>query len=180
MKTMHTRVRTPESGVTLVEIMATVAVLAILAAVGWPMMSDFLHSRRLLGVSQSYGTDFYWARSLAVQNNEHVNLQFGTSAAGSCYMVFTGVSTACKCHVVPACNANGKELRLVLLPAADGVDLVSKSAAVRIEPTRGAVTPTLTVELTGSTGQQIKHVTNIMGRTRVCTPGGAAMGMPAC
>lgn len=173
---------TQQVGWTLLEALVVVVVLGILAAIAVPAFAQFLSSQRLQGVSSNYRADFAWARSLAVQRNQTVFMQFGQAASGSCYIIFTGVSTACKCEQEAAVCDGGQEFKTVRLPQGDGLNLQAKGVqkTIRIEPIRGMVTPTVTVELTASTGQVVRHITNIMGRTRVCTPGGAALGYSAC
>lgn len=171
------------SGLTLIETMITVAVLAVLASIAVTQYATFISNERLKGVSDNYRTDFQWARSLAVENKQSVYLHFGQSGNDTCYVVYSGSANACVCESqTSTCTGTGTAHRLVRLLGRNGLTLVSKGSqkTILIEPVRGVITPTLTVDVTGSTGQVIRHITNIMGRTRICTPGGAALGFAAC
>ncbi len=180
MKTMPMRTCAHLKGLTLVEAMVTLAILGILVAVAVPWWQNHIANQRLAGISSGYNADIQWARSLAVQSNQTVYVQFNPTSA--CYAIFSGVKTACKCEASVTCGAGGELLKVSQLDPADGVTFVNKGlqSTVQIEPLRGMFTPTLTVEFTGSTGQQVRHVTNILGRTRVCTPGKAALGHAVC
>lgn len=174
-------------GLTLVELMIAIAVLAVLAALALPSYEDHLARRRVEGVAQGLRTDLDLARSEAVQRNEAVTLSLGpncyvlhlASAAGSC--------TASVAAVVPV----DAEIRAVL-PDTAGVGLggLGGLTSVRFEPTMGsadfagAATPpeTAEVEVSAIGRPFVLHVrTQRNGRTALCVPAGSGLsGHPAC
>lgn len=71
-----------QRGFTMVEVMATVAVLAILASVAAPGMSQFLAARRVEDAARRIGEDLAFARNEAVKRNSPVLVCAG--ASGTC------------------------------------------------------------------------------------------------
>ena len=81
---------------------------------------------------------------------------------------------------VAQCTGGAKEIKTVHLPAAHSVQLSSNVGSMLFHPVRGTVSPTGTLRLIGPRGIEIRHVVNMMGRTRSCSPKGASSGQPAC
>lgn len=78
--------RTSETGLTLVELMVTVAVVAVLSAVAIPSFGAFVDSQSVKAASQSLLEDFRLARSEAIKRSARVGLcasSTGTSCGGT-------------------------------------------------------------------------------------------------
>lgn len=78
-------------GFTLLELMVTVAVVAILVAVAYPSMTGLLNGQRLSGVTNELLGGFQTARSEAIRRNARV--AFCRSADGTTCAGSTGVWT---------------------------------------------------------------------------------------
>ena len=175
--------RYAQKGFTLIETMVFVALLAILTAVAVPSFKDMMINRRLEGKASEYISHFNWARSLAVSSNEAVNLHIATGESASCYVVFQGPINDCSCNANGAvCTSAGNDLLAVVLPHSDGVRVSARteSARIRINPKQGTISPTLTAIFTADNGKVIHNISNILGRTRSCTPTEASFGFRIC
>ena len=172
-----------QKGITLIETMVVITLLAILAAIAVPSFKDMMINRRLEGKAREYVTHMNWARSLAVSSNQAVNLHIATGESASCYVVSQGPLNDCSCNAIGAvCTTPGNERLVVVLPHSDGVRVSAKteSATTRINPKQGTITPTLTAIFTADSGKTIHNISNILGRTRSCTPTEAGFGFHIC
>ncbi|MGW8392864.1 GspH/FimT family pseudopilin [Pseudoduganella sp. HUAS MS19] len=68
-----------QDGFGLVEMMAVVAVIAILAGVGMPAMQDFITNQRVKSTSSDLFTSILRARSEAIKRNRDVTITPSTS-----------------------------------------------------------------------------------------------------
>lgn len=183
MQRRYARLGKESTGVTLVETMVTIAILAILLSVALPSLTDVIINSRLEGKAREYVNHMNWARSLAVSNNETFNLRISSDEAASCYMVFRGPLNECNCNSSGAtCSTPANALLTMVLPYREGVRVSPRtnSSSTQISPAQGTISPTLTAVFTGDNGKVIHNVSNILGRTRSCTPETESFGMPIC
>ena len=72
------RIETPghgsSSGFTLVELMVTVAVLAIISAIAFPSFTSLMNSNRLAGAANDLVGDLQYARSEAIRRNSRITV----------------------------------------------------------------------------------------------------------
>lgn len=172
-----------QKGITLIETMVVITLLAILAAIALPSFREMMINRRLEGKAREYVTHMNWARSLAVSSNQAVNLHIATGESASCYVVFQGPVNDCNCNANGAsCTTPGNERLVIVLPHSDGVRVRARteSATTRINPKQGTISPTLTAIFTADNGKAIHNISNILGRTRSCTPEEASFGFRIC
>ena len=172
-----------QKGFTLIETIVLIALLAILTAIAVPSFKDMMINHRLEGKAREYVTHFNWARSLAVSSNEAVNLHIATGEGASCYVVFQGPINDCSCNANGAvCTTAGNDLLVIVLPHTDGVRVSAQTgtATIRINPRQGTISPTLTTIFTADNGKAIHNISNILGRTRSCTPTEASFGFRIC
>lgn len=73
----------PSAGYTLIELMVTLAVVAILAAVAVPAMTSLINANRLAGMNDELTASVQLARSEAIRRNAPVRL-CGTSNGTTC------------------------------------------------------------------------------------------------
>lgn len=148
-----------QRGLTLIELMVVVAVLAILAFVTVPSFQDLLARLRVEGIGNELATDLQYARSEALRRNTAVTL--ATAANGASYTIGFGANV----------------LKTVALPAGSSL---SAGTAVAFEPLRGlAQTATLTVATKG-TAATLSVNSDPMGRVTLCSTGAKFKGYPAC
>jgi type IV fimbrial biogenesis protein FimT len=169
-------------GITAIELLTVVAVLAILAAVGIPSFQDFTDKRRLEGAAHQYASHLQWARSQAVQTGQGVRVKAESADAGACYAIYRSGDGTCSCLGSGSVCDNGQPPLLVTHFAPDARVTISNhgTAERRIDPMRGTFTPTGTVAFSTPRGHTVHAITNLMGRTRLCTPGQRFGGLPSC
>jgi prepilin-type N-terminal cleavage/methylation domain-containing protein len=71
------------AGFTLIELMVTVVVVAVMAALAAPSMVQFIYSARLSSAANQFQADLQIARREAIKRNAHVLMCPGTTA-GAC------------------------------------------------------------------------------------------------
>jgi type IV fimbrial biogenesis protein FimT len=171
-----------QRGITLVESMTVLAVMAVLVGITLPTFDQMRQRRHLEGIALQYETDVHHARSLAVARQQTVRISFSGNAAASCYVVHTGAPNACTCAAdgTAVCAAGAQPLRAVRLDATREARLTSNAASMVIDPVRGTVTPTGTVTVTTRDGRALKQTVNIMGRVRSCAPAPGLPGYRTC
>lgn len=174
----HRRVR----GVSLVESMCVVSVIATALGLAAPDLSDWQAQQALLASAAELETDIQYARSQAVSMNRPVRVTTQALGGGSCYVLHTGEAGDCVCKGAgqSSCINGAQPLRLVEQPAGGPVALANGKMSMEFAPQHGTVTPTATFKLVNVKGQAVHQVVNIMGRTRSCTPGGPLPGIKPC
>lgn len=159
-------------GLTLVEVLTVLALLAVLATLALPAYQGFTDKRRLEGAAQEYVSHLQWARAHAVQTGRSVRIKVESGAQGACYVIHQGGSGACSClHAGTGCGgSDDRPLLTAHFPADGHVRISGHGQAERhIDPLRGIFTPTGTVEFSDPRGHAVRAITNLMGRTRLCT-----------
>jgi type IV fimbrial biogenesis protein FimT len=168
------RPATRSRGLTLVESLIVVAVAAITLSTAIPSFKKAMERRHLEGAAAQLETDIQHARSLAIAQNRTMRMKFTQDAAGSCYVVFHGANSDCKCQAngSSSCNANQAVARSVGFSGAGPLHLQSNVGAMVFDPLLGTSTPTGTLRFQAASGQALHLVVNIMGRVRACSPTG--------
>lgn len=183
MNTLTKRAPLPR-GITLIESLVVVSLLAILAALAVPSFQGFTDKRRLEGAANEYASHLHWARSHALQTGSTVRIKVESGGAGTCYVIHQAAAGTCSCLDSDgdgACDGGDAPLLRVHFPAGARVQISNHGTAERrIDPMRGIFTPTGTVEFSTKRGHSVRAVTNLMGRTRLCTPSQSFGGLTPC
>ncbi|HMO48582.1 MAG TPA: prepilin-type N-terminal cleavage/methylation domain-containing protein [Rubrivivax sp.] len=198
-----------ESGFTLVELMITLLVAAVLLTLAAPSLYDFILLQRLKSINAQLVTDMQFARSEALSRTERrsgdpdktVNVQVvfspaANGAAMSCYTIYVDNSLnprgKCDCSKAAGlrCAAGTQEIRTVQIPASQGVRL---SLPARQSPdffflaTTGGIQPypvefrtSFQVEASIDTARTLRTTIGLSGSPSVCSPGGGVSGFAPC
>lgn len=168
-------------GVSLVEAMVTLAVLAIVATIAVPSLARLLDTRRLNAAAHALATDLQLARTDAVARNRVLRLGLQAGGGASCWVLHTGPANACTCTAAATvCAAGESEIRSVRFDAADRVRVEGNVGSIAFDPLHGTSTPAGTLRVVGTDRRAVQHVVNAMGRARTCSPGGLVPGHRAC
>lgn len=169
------------AGLTLPELLVTVSLVALLATQALPTFAQWQAHRRLRDAAENYRSQLQWARQQAMARHQSVYLQLGASAEGSCYRFVMGQRPTCGCADA-TCPAPETTLARVVLPTQQGVALgtTGQQTTVHIDPELGTLQPTVTAVFSLADGTALHQVTNLVGRTRTCSPSGAWRGFEAC
>jgi type IV fimbrial biogenesis protein FimT len=171
-----------QRGITLLEACIVVAVTAIVAATALPSFSALIDGQRLEGAATRLAADIQFARSEAIARNRSLRLSIQAGSDGSCWIVHTGGAADCSCasgtRVV--CTGSAVEVKSVVLPGNERVNVAANVASIVFDPLHGTSTPSGSLRLSDTRGRAIHHVVNVVGRVRSCASGGAVAGYPAC
>jgi type IV fimbrial biogenesis protein FimT len=170
-------------GLSLVEMLCSLTISALLLGSALPLLNDLRLGQRLQAAAALLETDIHYARSSAISTNQPVRLVVQSlQAGGSCYLLHTGASGACECTSLreARCDAGARLLRIEVLSPAAGVTLAGLAHPLVFDGRKATVTPTATLRLAARDGRAIHQVVNIMGRVRSCSPAGSVGGLRRC
>ena len=180
----------PQRAFTLIEMVVTVSVLAILAAIAVPSFLNTLEKRRVVGAAEQLYADLQYARTEAIKGNRSVGINFTTSGTDTwCYgMDDTPTdATVCNCTSGVGCTVDtvtkvfrSDGYRGVRMPT----PAFGRERNTGFEPRRGFPTGTQgTVQFISASGQ-INVVLSTQGRVRLCSPDSPSLphlsGYPEC
>ena len=167
-------------GVSLVETAIAIAIGAIVLTSAAPGLQATLARRHLDGVALQLAGDLQFARTEAVARNEPVRVSFHADADASCWVVHTHGRALCSCEAGHAvCGSGATLIRSVAVPADRRVAVDANVGSILYDPVHGTSTPTGTLRVIGAAAE-VRHVVNVLGRVRSCSPQGAASGWRAC
>lgn len=155
-------------GFTLLELLLALAIVAVLLTLALPSFGSILSRHRLKAAAEQLAADLGELRLQAAQRGVPLHLQLHAGAQW-CYALAS--AGGCDCRVVQAC-----QLKTVHAQDHPGVTLV-EGRELRIDGTPGARGAAL---LRGSDGAQLRVGLSPLGRPRICAPGVAVAGYPAC
>lgn len=167
-------------GFTLVELMVTIAVLAIIAALALPSFRDFAQRSALRGVADNVIGVIANAKEEAIKRDQLVKVDVRTVGTGFCVgaaVVATAATTGCDCTTASNCPVasfpnTAAELHSVQL---DGAPAFGAGTSFVIDPKTGMLTDPANqgnLDLKVSTGTKVRIALNALGRPTLCTPSG--------
>ncbi len=129
-----------ENGITLVELLITIGIIAIVAAVSAPAFSHIIDKQRLQGAADSFYADLQLTRSEAIKRHAPITLSV-TLAEDKSWCYAQSDSGRCNCTVVAECTLDNIPSRVTHSTHFKGVILTSTFAnhAVTFSGTRGGV-----------------------------------------
>lgn len=170
------------SGFTLMETLVVIGIVGILLSVAIPSFQSFHEARRLEGIASVLATDLHYLRGEAIARNQKLHIRFGSDNSGTCYVLHTGNLGDCTCDSSGGtqCSNTSQSLKNIGMAGHLGVRVESNVSSILFEPTRGTATPAGSITISANGGQAIRHIVNIVGRTRTCSPDKSMGGYPNC
>lgn len=158
-------------GLTLIELMIGLAILATLMSLALPSYLAYLQRTRLKAAAEGLALDFTEARFESVRRGVPLHLSFSPGAPW-CYAITTQAS--CDCHVRSACTVKAVQ-------AADhrSVEL-SDARGASFDPASGARVGDGIALLQTASGSRLRVEISPLGRPRVCAPDGGMPGYGPC
>jgi len=168
-----------QAGVTLIELMVTIAVLAILIMLAAPSFAEFSERTALRGAADNVVSVVAAAKEEAIKRDSLVRVDFKTVDTGFCIGAATVASAGaagCDCSAancpVGSYPSNPEDLHGVRLVSAP---VFGADTAFVIDPKTGMlsdVSDAGSVEFDTSRGYGVVVQVNASGRTSFCTPSG--------
>lgn len=154
------------TGFTLIEMIVTVAVLAILLGLAVPAFQDTLAKRRLVGAAEQLYADLHYARGEAIKRNADVMVSL-SAGTDWCYGI---ALAACACGgTAGSCQLDGVD-KAVSGANFRGVSLAENlGGSTRFEPRRGTAPGGNGTATLSSTYGSIKIIVGSLGRVRICS-----------
>jgi len=173
---------TSQRGVSFIDMLITIVVFGILLAVALPNLDQLRQRQRVQLTAQTVMTDLQQARSEAITRAGAVHFRFSQHAAGSCYLIHTGSSGACRCDDAgqAVCSAAGHLVKQEWMPSSSKVSVRANVGSMSFQARQGMVTSTGSIDIGTNNGQSIRHVVSIAGRVRSCSPDGSFKTMSKC
>lgn len=159
-------------GFTLIEMMVTVAVLAIIISIAAPSFNGFFDRYRVKRAADTLSAFLINAKSEAIKRNKNVSTVI--TGSGNTWCAGMTENATCDCSATPnTCQIEGAD-RVIKSTSFKGVQLLapaSESAFV-FKSQRGTVEGFTAVQLESANGSKLNVDVSIVGRIRLCSPSG--------
>ena len=164
-------------GVTLLELLVTIAVLAVLTTIAIPSFRDMGERRRVVNASEAIYSDLQFARSEAVKRSHDVKVEWGGAGLIGCsgwFLQMWDVTTNPDEYLTHTCGDGFPQITLT--------DTEPGTDARTFDRIRGMPGEGVTLILKSPSGYQIEVVLSGLGRVRSCSPSGTGKvwGYPSC
>jgi type IV fimbrial biogenesis protein FimT len=184
-------------GITMVELLVTIAIVAILAALGMPSYQEMVERNRLKQAAEALKADLQWMRAEAIKQSCNLEASF-TNGANWSYQIYIPPAAGTSCavqHVNHGCPAaatanctirtgNSAEFAGVSMGTVSFITNPATMAAFdfrRGEATRDGDPKNGRVEM-DSANYHVKVIVARVGRVRICNIAGSdgLSGYPNC
>lgn len=171
-----------QRGLTMIELMITLTIGAILLALAVPQMREYIARTRVSGTAAELAADIRLARAMVQQQNQPIWINFGSTNDFTCYVLYTegGATGVCDCSRTgtPMCDAVPDPpipLRSVFINRNTGIVITSNSADLGFSQAVGAprvFVGTGEAEIAGGLGGRVKVIMSGLTRATICSLSG--------
>ena len=171
-----------QRGLTLIEGCIVLAIASILVGTAVPSFKDTQQQQTMYGVAAELASDLQFARSEAVARQDGVRFTSESVGDGSCVLIHTGANGDCQCAAggTAQCGNGAALVKSSFFPTTSGVSVDVNVSAIRFDPRNGMATPAGSVTISTASGKALRHVVNMMGRVRTCSPGASVKVAKPC
>lgn len=163
------RGKAQQRGFTLIELMVTVAIMAILAAIAYPSFTDLIARNRLKGAAEGLFGDLEFAKSEAIKRNEVIKVTATTGVSWD-YSITRPDTTVLK-------SVGVGDFKGVTLSKANN------GGALTVDPVRGT-TSGISIKFVrdSDTSQSLCLVVSDLGRIKICSGNASSsvLGYKSC
>ncbi len=165
-----------QNGITLVEALVVVIMLAILVAVLTPSMNTYFNQGNIKGAAEALYGDVNLARTTATKSTDTVTITF-VSGASWCYGL-SSAAIACACNSAP--SSTNCNLGLTTSANFKNTTLAVTNATTTFSTSRGTTTSNVAVFSATNPTQSATVTISNMGAPSICSTGASVGGYPAC
>lgn len=158
-------------GLTTLEALCVASVAASTLGLASGSWSSMAQRHRLQAAATMIEAEVQLAKSWATANNRTARLEVQHARHGSWIIVHAGEKGACRNadDGSTQCATGTPLVSARFHDTSTGVRLANPSLSLAFSASRGTVTPTSTIRLTGDDGSGLNQVVNLMGRVRTCS-----------
>ncbi|MGR6036066.1 MAG: pilus assembly FimT family protein [Candidatus Nitrosoglobus sp.] len=170
-------------GFTLIEMMVTVAVAAILLTVAIPSFTQMIDKKRLESAAENLYADLQFAQSEAIKRNKTIRVFFYANDSDWCYGLTENLN--CNCQETNPTDSDFCEIEGILKTVHDAdfkdISFSSNRSSFSFSPLRGAVN-TGSAQFQSANNKILQIKVSSFGRFRLCSPSGEGnvAGYPKC